>query len=80
MHRRSGHIGHWRLGTVESPLRTLREHSARPALMRKVWKRFMDTVEAGGLSVAKALYDFMNDEALPETGQHISLDNWSRWL
>ena len=28
----------------------------------------MDTVEAGGLSVAKALYDFMNDEALPETG------------
>jgi hypothetical protein len=48
--------------------------------MRKVWKRFMDTVEAGGLSVAKALYDFMNDEALPETGQHISLDNWSRWL
>src|SRR6266478_2638051 len=35
---------------------------------RKVRKRFMDTVEAGGLSVAKALYDFMNDEALPETG------------
>src|SRR5258708_7198343 len=35
---------------------------------RKVWKRFMDTVEAGGLSVAKALLDFMNDEALPETG------------
>src|SRR3981081_953617 len=28
----------------------------------------MDTVEAGGLSVAKALYDFMKDEALPETG------------
>ena len=28
----------------------------------------MDTVETGGLSVAKALYDFMNDEALPETG------------
>ena len=35
---------------------------------RKVRKRFMDTVETGGLSVAKALYDFMNDEALPETG------------
>jgi hypothetical protein len=34
----------------------------RPAQVRK---RFMDTVEAGGLSVAKALYDFMNDEALP---------------
>ena len=30
---------------------------------RKVRKRFMDTVETGGLSVAKALYDFMNDEA-----------------
>src|SRR4029453_776882 len=28
----------------------------------------MATVETGGLSVAKALYDFMNDEALPETG------------
>src|SRR6476646_7596443 len=35
---------------------------------RKARKRFMDTVETGGLSVAKALYDFMNDEALPETG------------
>src|SRR6516164_5951584 len=28
----------------------------------------MDTVDAGGLSIAKALYDFMNDEALPGTG------------
>ena len=35
---------------------------------RKARKRFMDTVETGGLRVAKALYDFMNDEALPETG------------
>jgi hypothetical protein len=35
---------------------------------RKVRKRFMDTVEAGGLSVAKALYDFMNDEACPKRG------------
>src|ERR1700738_3969375 len=34
---------------------------------RKARKRFMDTVETGGLSVAKALYDYMNDESMPET-------------
>src|ERR1700731_2261076 len=35
---------------------------------RKARKRFMDTVETGGLSVAKPLYDFLNDAAFPETG------------
>jgi malate synthase len=46
----------------------LARRGGRMRARRKVRKRFMDTVETGGLSVAKALYDFMNDEALPETG------------